>query len=123
VRLWRESHPEIAISTEISSELEPSGETAELTIYRIVQEALTNVFRHAEASSVKVTIAPGGQRGGRTYTMVQVRDDGRGLGQDHKRGFGLVGMRERLLALGGTFSIASAGAGVTVEALVPADAG
>jgi two-component system sensor histidine kinase UhpB len=53
---------------------------------------------------------------------VRVRDDGRGLGDDHRRGFGLVGMRERLLALGGTLEIASAGSGVTVEAMVPADA-
>jgi two-component system sensor histidine kinase UhpB len=121
VRLWRESHPEVAIATEISPALAPSGETAELTIYRIVQEALTNVFRHAKASTVDVTIAPAGQRDGRDYTMVRVRDDGRGLGQDHKLGFGLVGMRERLLALGGTLSVVSAGGGVTVEAMVPAD--
>jgi two-component system sensor histidine kinase UhpB len=122
VRLWRESHPEVAIATEISPSLEPSGETAELTIYRVVQEALTNVFRHAEASTVDVTIVPAGQRGGRACTMVRVRDDGRGFGDDHRRGFGLVGMRERLLALGGTLEIASAGSGVTVEAMVPADA-
>jgi two-component system sensor histidine kinase UhpB len=123
VRLWRESHPEVTISTAISSALAPAGETAELTIYRIVQESLTNVFRHAQASVVDVTIAPAGQRDGRSYTMVRVRDDGRGLGDDHKRGFGLVGMRERLLALGGTLSVASLSGGVTVEAMVPADAG
>jgi two-component system, NarL family, sensor histidine kinase UhpB len=123
VRLWRESHPEVTIATQISSALTPAGETAELTIYRIVQESLTNVFRHAQARVVDVTIAPAGQRDGRSYTMVRVRDDGRGLGDDHKRGFGLVGMRERLLALGGTLSVASGGGGVTVEAMVPADAG
>jgi len=123
VRLWRESYPDVAIATDISPSLGVTGETADLTIYRIVQEALTNVFRHADASSVNVTIAPAGQRGGRAYTMVQVRDDGRGLGDDHKLGFGLVGMRERLRALGGTLDIASAGTGVTVEAMVPADAG
>jgi two-component system sensor histidine kinase UhpB len=123
VRLWRESHPDISIATDISPSLGATGETADLTIYRIVQEALTNVFRHADANTVNVTIAPAGERGGRAYTMVQVRDDGRGLGDDHKLGFGLVGMRERLRALGGTLDIASAGAGVTVEAMVPADAG
>jgi two-component system, NarL family, sensor histidine kinase UhpB len=71
---------------------------------------------------VNVTIAPAGERGGRAYTMVRVRDDGRGFGENHKLGFGLVGMRERLRALGGTLDIASASAGVTVEAMVPADA-
>ncbi|MFN5451488.1 ATP-binding protein, partial [Bradyrhizobium sp.] len=102
-----------------------SNETAELTVYRVVQEALTNVFRHAEASSVDVTIEPqqqvaAGQR--RTYTRVCVRDDGRGLAPEHKLGFGLTGMRERLLALGGTLTVASTGTGVTIEAMVPADA-
>jgi two-component system, NarL family, sensor histidine kinase UhpB len=123
VRLWRESHPGVAIVTDISPSLGTAGETADLTIYRIVQEALTNAFRHAEASTVNVTISPAGQRNGRAYTRVRVCDDGRGLGDDHKLGFGLVGMRERLRALGGTLDIASAGAGVTVEAMVPADAG
>jgi two-component system sensor histidine kinase UhpB len=123
VRLWRESRPDVAIATDISPALATSGETADLTIYRIVQEALTNVFRHADASTVNVTIAPAGQRGGRAYTIVRVCDDGRGLGANHKLGFGLVGMRERLRALGGTLDIASVGKGVTVEAMVPADAG
>ncbi|WP_407155771.1 histidine kinase [Bradyrhizobium sp. STM 3557] len=123
VRLWRESRPDVAIATDISPSLGVTGESADLTIYRVVQEALTNVFRHADASRVNVTIAPAGQRGGRAYTMVQVRDNGRGLGDDHKLGFGLLGMRERLSALGGTLDIASVGAGVTVEAMVPADAG
>jgi len=127
VRLWRESHPDIAIATEISSALGPADETAELTIYRVVQESLTNVFRHANASAVHVSIEPAeppfGVRTGRSFTRVRVHDDGRGLPSDHKLGFGLVGMRERLLALGGTLSVVSAGRGVTIEAMVPAEAG
>ncbi|MGY3450848.1 ATP-binding protein [Bradyrhizobium sp. USDA 4353] len=125
VRLWRESRPEVAIETSVADTLERSNETAELTIYRVVQEALTNVFRHAEATSVDVSIEPlqqtvAGQR--RSYTRVRVRDDGRGLTPEHKLGFGLTGMRERLLALGGTLTVASTGTGVTIEAVVPADA-
>jgi len=123
VRLWREAHPNVAIATDISASLATAGETADLTIYRIVQEALTNVFRHAEASTVNVTIAPAGERNGRAYTRVRVRDNGRGLAEGHKLGFGLVGMRERLRALGGTLDVASARTGVTVEAMVPADTG
>jgi len=126
VRMWRESHPDIAIETTISSALDAADETAELTIYRIVQESLTNVFRHAEATSVQVIIAPAeqphGTRDGRHYTLVRISDDGRGLPEDHRLGFGLVGMRERLLALGGALTVASAGRGVTVEAMVPAEA-
>jgi two-component system, NarL family, sensor histidine kinase UhpB len=126
VRMWRESHPDIAIETTISGALDAAGETAELTIYRVVQEALTNVFRHADATAVQVSIErtepPLGGRGGRAYTRVRVCDDGRGLPPDHRLGFGLVGMRERLLALGGALTVASAGRGVTIEALVPAQA-
>lgn len=121
VRLWREAHPEVAIATDIPSALPSAGDTADLTIYRVVQEALTNVFRHADASTVDVTVAPMGERSGRHYTLVRVRDDGRGLGDDNKLGFGLVGMRERLLALGGTLDVASRGSGVTIEAMVPVD--
>src|SRR6267143_5674634 len=58
LRLWSETHPGVAIETAISPSLGETGETADLTIYRIVQEALTNVFRHASATSVNVTIEP-----------------------------------------------------------------
>jgi two-component system sensor histidine kinase UhpB len=48
-----------------------------------------------------------------------VRDNGAGLPADHKQGFGMLGMRERVLALGGTMTVASTNHGVTVEAQVP----
>ena len=47
LRLWGESHPDVVIETAISQSLGDTGETADLTIYRTIQEALTNVFRHA----------------------------------------------------------------------------
>jgi two-component system sensor histidine kinase UhpB len=125
LRLWGESRPEIAIETAISPSLGETGETAELTIYRVVQEALTNVFRHAGATSVNVTIEPSEQRealGGRGCALVRVRDNGRGLKAGHKLGLGLTGMRERILALGGTLSVASGECGVTVEAIIPTTA-
>jgi two-component system sensor histidine kinase UhpB len=120
-RLWRESHPDVAIETSISPALGTTGETADLTIYRIVQEALTNVFRHAGATSVNVVIEPVHQHGrdGRVCARVRVKDNGRGMEPGQKLGFGLVGMRERILALGGTLNVVSGDGGVTVEALVP----
>lgn len=120
-RLWRESRPEVAIETTISPALGPTGEMADLTIYRIVQEALTNVFRHAGATSVNVVIEPAEQPGrdGRLCARVRVSDNGCGMAPGQLLGFGLIGMRERILALGGTLSVASDGGGVTVEALVP----
>jgi two-component system sensor histidine kinase UhpB len=126
LRLWREAHPEVVIETTISPALGEAGETADLTIYRIIQEALTNVFRHAEATRIDVTIAPADlpsatMRGRRGSVLVRVRDNGSGLLRDHRLGHGLLGMRERVLALGGTVTVTSADGGVTVEALVPCD--
>ncbi|UPK25260.1 histidine kinase [Bradyrhizobium sp. 195] len=120
-RLWRESHPDVAIETVISPSLGVTGETADLTIYRIVQEALTNVFRHAGATSVNVVIEPVEQMAhdGRGCARVRVSDNGRGMEPGQKLGFGLVGMRERILALGGTLNVVSDAGGLTVEALVP----
>jgi len=124
-RLWRDAHPGVAIETAISPSLGETGETAELTIYRIIQEALTNVFRHAGATKVRITVEPasGRQTGtisaGTAATKVSVRDNGAGLPTGHKQGFGMIGMRERVLALGGAMTVASTSQGVTVEALVP----
>jgi two-component system, NarL family, sensor histidine kinase UhpB len=125
LRLWSESHPGVVIDTTISRSLGETSETAQLTIYRIIQEALTNVFRHARATHVEITVtpAPSRQVGGAPVdtnaVAVSVRDNGAGLPADHKQGFGMIGMRERVLALGGTMTVASTHHGVTVEALVP----
>jgi len=126
LRLWGESHPDIVIETSISHSLDDTGETADLTIYRTIQEALTNVFRHSSATSINVTVEPaaklsGAPDGNRSYALVRVRDNGTGLRPDHKLGLGLTGMRERILALGGTLTVTSGDSGVTVEALVPKD--
>jgi two-component system sensor histidine kinase UhpB len=128
VRLWKESHPEVTIDAEVSQSLGETGETADLTIYRTVQEALTNVFRHASATSVDVTIEPTQQlsnlsRGKRRCVLVRVRDNGNGLKPSHALGRGLAGMRERVAALGGTLAVTSSEAGVTVEAIVPTGQG
>ena len=125
LRLWSESHPEVVIETAISQSLGEISETAQLTIYRIVQEALTNVFRHARATHVEITVTPVSSRQTGTRTVeteavtVSVRDNGAGLPTDHKQGLGMIGMRERVLALGGTMTVVSTSQGVTVEALVP----
>ncbi len=89
------------------------------TIFRIVQESLTNVARHAGASRVTVTLGTSG-----ASCQVVVRDDGVGFdpGEVCKKSLGLVGMRERVLMVGGEIEIASArGAGTTVIVRVPLD--
>ncbi len=117
----------MVIETAISPSLGETGETADLTIYRTIQEALTNVFRHASATCVNVSVEPtellsGLARQSRGGALVRVRDNGSGLRADHRLGLGLTGMRERILALGGSLTVASGDGGVTVEAVVPSDA-
>lgn len=95
--------------------LPPDVETA---LYRMVQEAMTNVVRHARATRVDLLLE---RRGDRVLMMVE--DDGVGFDTDRgaPRGhFGLLGLRERAEALGGTLTIESApGSGTTVVVEVP----
>jgi two-component system sensor histidine kinase UhpB len=123
LRHWRETHPGVLIDMTISQALAAQSETADLTIYRIIQEALTNVFRHADASRVDIrvepAVPPGTSGDESTPIRVSVRDNGAGLPTGHKQGFGMIGMRERVLALGGSMTVASTSDGLTVEATVP----
>jgi two-component system, NarL family, sensor histidine kinase UhpB len=124
LRLWREAHPDVVIETTISPSLGETGDTSDLTIYRVVQEALTNVFRHAGATRVNVTIEPilqpsASKRGVAGSARVRVQDNGNGFASDSGLGFGLIGMRERVMALGGSVTVASTDSGVIIEAIVP----
>jgi two-component system, NarL family, sensor histidine kinase UhpB len=95
------------------------GEFEQLVVYRVVQEALSNIARHARAEHVKVTVMGGHS----TQVKVSIVDDGVGLSPDRGRdgGSGLVGMRERALLAGGRLEIApTAGGGTTVELTVRA---
>ena len=90
---------------------------AETVLYRIVQEAVTNVLKHADARSVTVRL----DHSGNGVTLV-VQDDGTGFDPDGARdgGVGLIGMRERVALVGGRLSIESAeGAGTMLTAEVP----
>ncbi|MBA3556382.1 MAG: GAF domain-containing sensor histidine kinase [Gemmatimonadales bacterium] len=103
--------------------LPPLSEQAELALFRALQEALSNVLRHAEARSVEIGISVN-----RDGVLLEVRDDGRGLTADatperlERAGhMGLAGMRERIGALGGTVHFrGEPGAGALLEVLVPA---
>jgi signal transduction histidine kinase len=90
-------------------------EPIETTLYRVVQEALTNVVKHAGASGVSIVLA----RGRNSVTAV-VEDDGRGFDPAAASdGIGLAGMRERLALVGGRLRIESSGDGTTLAAEVP----
>lgn len=94
--------------------LDPGRSTA---LYRAAQEALTNVTRHARASAVEVEVEYAAGR-----ATLTVRDDGRGFDPDvaTRRGFGLLGMEERVAAWGGTLDVRSApGEGTRLTASLP----
>jgi signal transduction histidine kinase len=97
----------------------------EIAMYRIVQEALTNVIKHAQATQAVVHL---GRH--RDALFCSITDNGRGFdasarsAHTHNQGLGLIGMRERAASLGGTFSIDSIpGKGTTLKIVVPLKGG
>jgi signal transduction histidine kinase len=100
----------------------PLDDPRAITVFRIFQEVLTNIARHAEASEVDVRLER--QAGGLVLTVV---DNGRGISDEEvagTSGFGLLGMRERALAAGGSVEVTGqAGRGTTVELRLPVRGG
>ncbi|MFE5894771.1 histidine kinase [Streptomyces sp. NPDC056462] len=85
------------------------------TAYYVASEAVTNAVKHAEATSIAVTVRENGNR----TLYVTIRDDGHG-GADPHKGSGLSGLKDRVAALGGLLHITSSpGGGTTVEAVLP----
>lgn len=107
------------ITIEVQEPLPPLPAAVEVAAYRIVQEALTNVLRHADARACTVHLALAGPSE-RPALRLEVRDDGRGLPVSGRTGVGTASMRERAEELGGTCEIASpAGGGTRVRAWLP----
>jgi signal transduction histidine kinase len=118
-------HHRVVNGTEVTTELElpdPAkndqrlAPELETTVYRLVQEALTNIARHAVARRVRIAVSAGEGR-----VTVEVADDGTGFDAETvDAGFGLVGMRERVALAGGALDIGSGPGGTTVRATLPA---
>jgi signal transduction histidine kinase len=103
----------VDLESQIRHRLPSEIETA---LYRIVQESLTNVVKHAQATAVSIVLS---RKPGAVTALIE--DDGRGFNHDgSSAGLGLLGMGERLTLLGGRLTIESrAGAGTTIVAEVP----
>lgn len=110
---------------ETSLELEPAEfprlpSAIENAVYRIIQEALTNVFRHSGAKNACVTL-----KSGEGFVAVSVRDDGRGIPDDIATfkpgsvGVGVGGMRQRVKEFGGELRLMNAGPGALLEVIIP----
>jgi two-component system, NarL family, sensor histidine kinase UhpB len=121
VAFWRRRRPDLRYQVEICADCEDLGELVGTTVCRVVQEALSNAVRHAEAALVTISIDRRHDAlEDHDEIRVVVADDGRGIREPNRLGYGLVGVRERVSAVGGrlTFSNRS-GKGFQVTATLP----
>jgi signal transduction histidine kinase len=110
-------HSGIPVEVQVDGSLDALPDAHRTCVFRIVQEALTNCARHAQAKHIRVVV-----HGSRAAVLLSVQDDGVGIGgtEASPGGLGLVGIEERARELGGTVSIHSqAGKGTTLQAEIP----
>jgi two-component system, NarL family, sensor histidine kinase UhpB len=106
VDTWKSRHAAINCDFLMNFNENNLSEAANLAIYRLVQEALTNISRHAKASIVNIEIAAE-MLHEKTGLIIKINDNGAGFNPNNSDGFGLPGMRERVEGLGGTLNIHS----------------
>ncbi len=110
-------HPQVLFDCALGTLARSYGDSIDLTIYRCIQESLTNAIRHARAKQVGVEV-----RHDRAAALLEltVCDNGCGMPADTPTGFGIRGMRERVEALGGHHYIASEpGRGTCIKIFIP----
>jgi two-component system sensor histidine kinase UhpB len=117
VDTWQTHHPATRWSLDLrEDDVAALDETVSLVVYRIVQECLTNVARHAQSTAAEISV----RREEAQRLRVVVRDNGRGISGKQRSGLGLLGIRERVRELGGRVEITGApGRGVVVDAGIP----
>jgi|HigsolmetaAR201D_1030396.scaffolds.fasta_scaffold06909_4 two-component system sensor histidine kinase UhpB len=119
---WRRRLPQVEFHLSVEGNLDRVDEPVALTLYRLVQEGLTNVSRHSRARRVEIALRRTQDATGADEIMFRIDDDGCGANLSGTvSGFGLISMRERVEMLGGRLEIATApGRGFQVRAAVPA---
>jgi two-component system sensor histidine kinase DegS len=120
---FRERHPALEVESEVTGPQQRFESVVEVALYRIIQEALQNVVKHAQATHVKVLLDNEGKR-----FSVRIIDDGHGfdvpkfMDAPKKDNYGLLGMKERMEILGGQLHINSqTGKGTEILAVIPID--
>ena len=115
----QKQYPSININLHLLGQLEGLGESLNINIYRIVQEAINNAIKHAEAQTINVSLET-------TKTgalQLSIKDDGKGMdvnAVDQTNHFGLLGMRERVQGFHGSFNIdAESGQGTSIYINIP----
>lgn len=105
----------VRVSVDAEGSFDHLADDQKTCIYRVVQEALQNVVRHARAKSSQIELS---QRNGNLY--LSIKDDGRGFRPDREKGLGLLGMGERVKHLNGEFAIKSEpGIGTAITVSLP----
>jgi two-component system, NarL family, sensor histidine kinase UhpB len=106
---WRRPLSSVRFEFDVADGLKDMGETVNMTLYRLVQEGLTNVAKHAQAHRVSIRLEQLEPAANQAASVtLQLSDDGVGLAASTPAsGMGLVGMRERVEALGGSFEAAN----------------
>lgn len=122
VSKWQQRQPEIHFNLITEGELNGLDESINMTVFRVVQEALTNAVRHAEPENIIVTVVRETEAAIDQLT-INIRDDGKGMVVHDFHSdvdFGLLGMRERAQSLGGSFELQSQlGSGVNLTITIP----
>ncbi len=104
----------IAVTMNMSGELDKAGFDVELALFRILQEALSNIHRHSHSSTATVTLSCDGG----TFTL-EIADQGKGIQAGAAEGVGLASMRERVRLLKGELEIGTGPAGTTITVRLP----
>ncbi|MGC5011973.1 sensor histidine kinase [Streptosporangium sp. DT93] len=106
----------VGLRVEVTGDRVPLSPAIEVTLFRVAQEALANVAKHAGATRAGLTLSYAG-----AVVLLDIRDDGTGVHDPDGKGFGLSSMRQRLRGVGGSLEIESTpGEGTAVSATVPA---
>jgi PAS domain S-box-containing protein len=124
VQAWSARHPDIKCELDLAEDVSDLGERINIALYRLVQESLTNVARHARATRVEIRVVRDMVAGMGKAIVLTVADNGQGLLEGAEASsvrFGVRGMRERVQSLNGVFELRS-GRGAEVIARIPLDA-
>lgn len=121
INQWQMHNPDIDCDLLLDGPFEGFSEIAVITVYRIIQEALSNIARHAHASRVLVHLRRAeGKKPDSDFMLLTVEDNGKGFEPESSKGFGVLGMRERAIAACGEFSLCNqADIGVRIDVRLP----
>jgi two-component system sensor histidine kinase UhpB len=125
VDTWRSRNETISCKLTIDDSIykdqdKEMNEVIQITIYRLVQECLTNISRHAHATQVEIMLNRKPKNGQHPMLHISVSDNGQGFNEAAVDGFGLHGMRERVEGLGGEFTLVSRlSKGTDISARIP----